>query len=111
MEVSETELKTAVQALTDILDEVQPMDIDPNPESSTLGNNPESGIPQQYNIFDSRMPDLLDEEAPPASPVTAQENKMLDSPATSGFSRAPGDGRPPPASSSGQSGRKITGRP
>ena len=110
-EVSETELKTAVEALTEILDEAQPMDVDPNPESSTLGNNPESGIPQEYNIFDSRMPDLLNEEMAPVSPVTSKEDKMLDSPATSGFSRAPGDGRPPPVSSPGQSGRKITGRP
>ena len=109
--MSETELKTAVEALTEILDKAQPMDIDPNPESSTLGNNPELGIPQQYNIFDSRMPDLLNEEAAPVSPVTTQENKMLDSPAMSGFSQAPGDGRPPPVSSPGQSGRKITGRP
>ena len=96
MEVSETELKTAVDALTEILDEVQPMDIDPNPESSTLGHNPESGIPQEYNIFDSRMLELLNEEDVPDSPVTNREDKMLDSPATSGFSRAPGDGRPPP---------------
>ena len=110
-EVSETELKTAVEALTEILDKVQPMDVDPNPESSTLGNNPESGIPQQYNIFDSRMPGLMNEETAPVSPVTAQENKMLDSPAASGFSWAPGDGRPPPASPSGQSGiRGIRGR-
>ena len=110
-EVSETELKTAIEALTDILDEVQPMDVDPNPESSTLGNNPESSIPQQYDIFDSRIPGLTTEEAAPASPVTPQENRMLDSPAAGGFSRAPGDGRPPSVPPSGQSGRKITGRP
>ena len=71
-EVSETELKTAVEALTEILDEAQLMDVDPNPESSTLGNNPESGIPQEYNIFDSRMPDLLNEEMGPVSPVTSR---------------------------------------
>ena len=71
VEVSETELKTAVNALTDILDQVQPMDVDPNPESSTLDTNPGSGVPQEYNIFDSRMPGLLGEEGNPDSPVTS----------------------------------------
>ena len=85
-EVSETELKSAVQALTEILDDVQPMEVDLNPESSALDNNPESGIPQEYNIFDSRMPDLLNKEIAPDSPVTNREDKMLDSPVASGFS-------------------------
>ena len=110
-EVSETELKTAVDALTEILDEVQPMDVDPNPESSTLDTNPGSGVPTEYNIFDSRMPELLNEEGTPNSPVTSQEDEMLDTPAAGGFSRAPGDSRLPPVTSPGQTGRKIMRRP
>ena len=43
-----------------------------------------------------------------ALPVTAEENRVLDTPG--GFSRAPGDGRPPSGSPAGPSGRRITGR-
>ena len=71
MEVSETELKTAVHELENILDTVQPMEVDQTPEFLTLEANLESGIPPEYNIFDSRMPELLNEEATPASPVTS----------------------------------------
>ena len=66
--MSETELKTAVHELENILDTVQPIEVDQTPEFSTLEANPESGIPPEYNIFDSRMPGLLNEEAAPASP-------------------------------------------
>ena len=85
-EVSETELKTAVHELENLLDTVQPMEVDQTPEFLTLEANPESSIPPEYNIFDSRMPELLNEEAAPASPVTSQEDKMLDTPADGGFS-------------------------
>ena len=110
-EVSEAELDTAVDVVKQIMDETQPMEVDPSPELQTLGVNPESRVPPEYNIFDSKMPDLLSDEAAPDSPVTSREDRMLDTPAPSGFSQAPGDGRPPPALSPEQPGRKITGRP
>ena len=67
--------------------QAQPMDVDPPTEE------------RAYQMFDELGPDQG-----PSSPVTPREDQLLDPPG--GFSRAPGDGRPP----AGSSGRKITGR-
>ena len=86
VEVSDRELKTAVHELQNILDGVQLMEVDQTPEFLILENNPESDIPSSYNIFDSRMPELLNEEGAPDSPVTSREDKMLDTLVEGGFS-------------------------
>ena len=79
---SEWELASAVNSV------LQPMEVDENLEeeaSDMLGPGPGSG-----------------------SPVTATEDRVLDTPG--GFSRAPGDGRLITGSGAGSSGRQITGR-
>ena len=70
--------------------QAQPMDVDPPTEE------------RAYQMFD--VSDELGPDQGPSSPVTPREDQLLDLPG--GFSRAPGDGRPP----AGSSGRKITGR-
>ena len=67
------------------------MDIDPAPVGDSMPPNDE--------------PELLGMAAGSDSPVTAREDRVLDTPA--GFSRAPGDGRPTPESSTGATGRRI----
>ena len=108
---SDLELKTAMNTIESMLDSSQAMEVDPCPGVPTAETDPPSGTPMDYNCFDSRMPELLAEDGTPVSPVTPQEDHLLDVPAETGFSRAPGDGRPAVASSSGMSGRRITGRP
>ena len=82
----------AAAAVRDLLASVQaqPMDVDP-----PTGE-------RSYQMFDAS--DVLGPDQGPSSPVTPREDQLLDPPG--GFSRAPGDGRPP----AGLSGRKITGR-
>ena len=70
-------------AVESILDESQPMEVD-------------------------QALELLGTGEGSSSPVTAGEDKVLDTPA--GFSQAPGDGRPPTVSSAGATGHKIMGR-
>ena len=70
--------------------QAQPMDVDPPTEE------------RAYQMFD--VSDELGPDQGPSSPVTPREDQLLDPPG--GFSRAPGDGRPP----AGSSGQKITGR-
>ena len=52
--------------------------------------------------------DVLGPHPGSGSPVTATEERVLDTPG--GFSRAPGDGRPISGSAASSSGRRITGR-
>ena len=59
-------------------------------------------------ISDEEAPDMLGPHPGSGSPVTAAEDRALDTPG--GFSRAPGDGRPITGSAAGSSGRWITGR-
>ena len=88
---TEKELASAIES---IQDKSQPMDIDPAlAEDSMPPNN---------------KPELLGMAAGSDSPVTVREDRVLDMPA--GFSRAPGDGRPTPESSTGATGCKIMGR-
>ena len=89
----ESELASAVNSLLDLQ---QPMEVDEALEE------------QPYQMFDEEAPDVLGLDPGPGSPVTATEDRVLDMP--SGFSRAPGDGRPITRSGAGSSGRRITGR-
>ena len=84
---TEAELASAIES---IRDKSQPMDVDPAP------------MPPDDE------PELLGIAAGLDSPVTAREDRVLDMPAR--FSRAPGDGRPTPESSTGATGRRITSR-
>ena len=59
-------------------------------------------------ISDEEAPDMLGPNPGSGSPVTATEDRALDTPG--GFSRALGDGRPITGSAAGSSGRWITGR-
>ena len=59
-------------------------------------------------ISDEEAPDMLGLNLGSGSPVTAAEDRALDTPG--GFSRAPRDGRPITGSAAGSSGRWITGR-
>ena len=77
---SEAEVPSAVES---ILDKSQPMEVDQPPE-------------------------LLGTCEGSSSPVTAGEDKVLDTPAS--FSWAPGDGRLPTGSLARATSRKITGR-
>ena len=90
----ESEVAEAVQNLLNLQ---TPMDMDQAPEE------------RSYQIFNVEEADALGPYQPPGSPVTAEEDRALDTPG--GFSRAPGDGRPLPGSPAGSSGRRITGRP
>ena len=91
--LTEAEVASAVES---ILDKSQPMDVDP-----ALAEH-------LYELFKDDAPELLGMVRGSDSPVTAREDRVLDTPA--GFSRAPGDGRPTTESSAGAAGHKITGR-
>ena len=90
---AESEVATAVQHLLNL---ATPMDVDPAPEE------------RSYQFFNAEEADALGPYQPPGSPVTAEENRVLNTPG--GFSRAPGDGRPPSGSPARSSSRRITGR-
>ena len=90
---SESEVTEAVQNLLNLQ---TPMDMDQAPEEHS------------YQIFNAEEVDALGPYHSPGSPVTAEEDRVLDTPG--GFSRAPGDGRPLPRSPARPSGRRITGR-
>ena len=83
-------------AVESILDKSQPMDMDPAPAEHL------------YELFQDDALELLGTVKGSDSPMTAREDRVLDTPA--GFSRAPGDGRLTTESSAGATGRKITGR-
>ena len=89
---TEAEVALAVES---ILDKSQPMDMDPAPAEHL------------YEMFQDDAPELLGMAKGSDSPVTAREDRVLDTPAR--FSRAPGDGRLTTKSSAGATGRKITG--
>ena len=57
-------------------------------------------------ISDEETPDMLGPHPGSGSPITAAEDRALDTPG--GFSRAPGDGRPITGSAASSSGRRIT---
>ena len=88
----EAEVASAIES---ILDKSQPMDVDPAPAEHS------------YELFQDDAPELLGTVRGSDSPVTAREDRVLDTPA--GFSRAPGDGRPTTESLAGATGHKITG--
>ena len=87
---SESELASAVNSILQ-----QTMEVDEAPEE------------QPYRMSDKEAPDVLGPDQGSGSPVTATEDRVLDMP--SGFSRAPGDGRPITGYGAGSSGRRITG--
>ena len=87
---SESELASAVKSV------LQPMEVDEPPEER----------PPQMS--DEEDPDVLGPDPGSGSPVTATEDRTLDTPG--GFSRAPGDGRPITGSGASSPGRRITGR-
>ena len=87
----EAELASAIES---IRDKSQPMDVDPAPAEQSMPHDDE--------------PELLGMVAGSDSPVTAGEDRVLDTPAR--FSRAPGDGRPTPESLTGATSHRITGR-
>ena len=89
---TEAEVASAVES---ILDKSQPMDVDPAPAEHS------------YEMFQDDASELLGMAKGPDSPVTAREDRVLNTPA--GFSRAPGDGRPTTESSARATGHKITG--
>ena len=84
------------EAVENLLKLQTPMDVDLPPEE------------RQYQFFNVEEADALGPYQPPGSPVTAEEDRTLDTPG--GFSRALGDGRPPSGCATGLSGRRITGR-
>ena len=86
---SESELAFAVKSV------LQPMEVDEPPE-------------EPPRMSDEEATDVLGPNPGSGSPVTATEDRVLDTPV--GFSRAPGDGRPNTGSAAGSSGRRITGR-
>ena len=88
---SESELASAVNSILQ-----QPMEVDEAPEE------------RLYWMSDEEDPDVLGSDPGSGSPVTATEDRALDTPGR--FSRAPGDGRPITGSGAGSSGRRITGR-
>ena len=90
---SEAEVASAVQIILDLM---QPMDVDQPPEE------------WPYQMFSVETSDVLGPDQILCSPVTANENRFLNTPG--GFSRAPGDGGPLTGSSAGSSSRRITGR-
>ena len=87
---TEMELASAVKS---IMDKSQPMDVDP--------------APAEHSMLQDEEPELLGSTKGSDSPVTAREDRVLDTPAR--FSRAPGDGRLTPKSSTGATGRRIMG--
>ena len=86
---TQSELVSAVKSV------LQPMEVDEPPE-------------EPPPISDEEAPDMLGPNPGSGSPVTAAEDRALDTPG--GFSRAPGDRRPITGSVAGPSGRRITGR-
>ena len=87
---SESELASAINSILQ-----QPMEVDEAPEE------------RPYRMSDEEAPDVLGPDPGSGSPVTATEDRVLDTPG--GFSRAPGDGRPITGSGAGSSGRRISG--
>ena len=87
---SESELASAINSV------LQPMEVDEPPEE------------RPYQMADEEAPDVLGLDPGSGSPVTATEDRVLDTPGR--FSRAPGDGRPITGSGAGSSGRWIMGR-
>ena len=85
---SESELASAVKSV------LQPMEVDEPPE-------------EPPRMSDEEATDVLGLHPGSGSPVTATEDRVLDTPG--GFSRAPGDGRPITGSAAGSSGRRIMG--
>ena len=90
----ESEVAAAVNNLLKLA--ATPMDVDSPLEE------------RSYQFFNGEEAEAFGPYQGPGSPVTAEENHVLDTPG--GFSRAPGDGRPPSGSPAGPSGRRITGR-
>ena len=90
---TESEVTEAVENLLKLQ---TPMDVDPTPEE------------RPYHFFEVEKADALGPYQQPGSPVTAKEDRALDTPG--GFSRAPGDGRPPSGCATGVPGRCIKGR-
>ena len=86
--------KMLASAIESIWDKSQPMDVDPA--------QAEDSMPPDNEL------ELLGMAAGSDSPVTAREDRVLDTPAR--FSRALGDGRLTPKSLTGATGHKITGR-
>ena len=86
----EAELASAIES---IRDKSQPMDVYPAPAEHSMPHDDEL--------------ELLGMAAGLDSPVTTGEDRVLDTPA--GFSRALGDRKPNPKSSTGATGRRITG--
>ena len=86
---AQSELASAVKSV------LQPMEVDEPLEEPPW-------------ISDEEAPDMLGPNLGSGSPVTATEDRALNTPG--GFSRAPGDGRPITGSAAGSSGRWITGR-
>ena len=84
--LAESELASSVQNLLDS----QPMEVDDPPGE------------QEYQMFDAEASTVLGPDPGPGSPVSATKDSVLDTP--SGFSRAPGDGRPTTGSAAGSSG-------
>ena len=93
---SQEEVTEAVQNLINLQNLQAPMDVD-----QALEERP-------YQIFNAEDADALGPCQTPGSPVTAEEDRALDTPG--GFSRAPGDRRLLPGSPAGASGQRITGR-
>ena len=85
---AQSELASAVKSV------LQPMEVDEPPE-------------EPPRISDEEAPDVLRLHPGSGSPVTAAEDRALDTPG--GFSRAPGDGRPITGSVAGSSSRRIMG--
>ena len=90
---TESEVASAVKNLLDL---TQPMEVDQTPEE------------RPYQMFDMEEAEALGPYQEPSSPITTEENRVLDTPG--GFSRAPADGRPPTGSPAGSSCQQITGR-
>ena len=79
---SESEVTEAVQNLINLQNLQGPMDMDQAPEE------------RQYQIFNAEDADALGPYQTPGSPITAEEDRALDTPG--GFSRAPADRYPDP---------------
>ena len=82
---SQSELASAVNSVLQ-----QPMEVDETPEE------------RPYRMSDGEDPDVLGPDPGSGSPVTATEDRALNTPG--GFSRAPGDGRPITGSVASSSG-------
>ena len=88
---SQEEVTEAVHNLIKLQNLQTPMDVDQAPEE------------RPYQTFSAEDADALGPFQTPGSPVTAEEDRALDTPG--GFSRALGDGRLLPGSLAGASGR------